>query len=270
MKKAALLILLAFLVASAFAQTVSSSLEGTVADPAKAVVPAAPVTLTELNTGTVRNVVTDASGMFRFLNLTPGAYTVTVHVSGFKSLEQNNITLAAQETRDVGTLTLQLGNTTDRISVIAEATPVQTSSSEKSQMVDGHQLNDITLKGRDLFGYMRLIPGVIDTANRDVTSPNGFGNITINGNTSAKNFTVDGITDVDTGSNGTIHFEPNIDAIQELKVLTSNYQAEFGRNSGGQITVITKSGPRIFTARRRGTIGTKASMPISGRTIATG
>jgi hypothetical protein len=113
-------------------------------------------------------------------------------------------------------------------------------------MVDGHQLNDITLKGRDLFGYMRLIPGVIDTANRDVTSPNGFGNITINGNTSAKNFTVDGITDVDTGSNGTIHFEPNIDAIQELKVLTSNYQAEFGRNSGGQITVITKSGSRDF------------------------
>jgi hypothetical protein len=246
MRKATLLLLSALVATNAFAQTVSSSLMGTVLDPANAVIPSAPVTLTDIDTGTVRNALTDSSGVFRFLNLVPGSYSVTVHVTGFKSLVQSNITLAAQETRDVGSLSLELGSPSERISVMAEATPVQTSSSEKSQMVDGHQLNDITLKGRDLFGYMRLIPGVIDTANRDVTSPNGFSNITINGNTSAKNFTVDGITDVDTGSNGTIHFEPNIDAIQELKVLTSNYQAEFGRNSGGQITVVTKSGSKEF------------------------
>jgi hypothetical protein len=246
MKIATLLILLALLVASVSGQTVSSTLVGTVLDPAGAIVPTAPVALADQDTGTVRETLTDASGVFRFLNLTPGNYSVTVRLKGFKSFLQTHIELAAQETRDVGRITLELGNTSEQISVIAEATPVQTSSSEKSQMVDGHQLNDITLKGRDLFGYMRLIPGVIDTANRDVTSPNGFGNITINGNTSAKNFTVDGITDVDTGSNGTIHFEPNIDAIQELKVLTSAYQAEFGRNSGGQITVITKSGSQQF------------------------
>jgi hypothetical protein len=246
MKKATLLISLAFLVMNAFGQTVSSSLVGTVLDQTGAIIPNAPVTLTEQDTGTVREIVTDASGVFRFLNLTPGNYSIAVHQTGFKTLLQSNISLSAQETRDVGKLSLELGNTSEKIAVVAEATPVQTSSSEKSQMVDGHQLNDITLKGRDLFGYMRLIPGVIDTANRDVTSPNGFGSITINGNTSAKNFTVDGITDIDTGSNGTIHFEPNIDAIQELKVLTSNYQAEFGRNSGGQITVVTKSGSQQF------------------------
>jgi hypothetical protein len=246
MKKAALLLSLAFLAAGAFGQTVSSSLVGIVLDPAGAYVPSAPVTLTEGNTGTIRETLTDGSGVFRFLNVPAGSYSLTVHVSGFKSLVQSNIGLAAQETRDLGRLTLELGNTSEKIAVVAEATPVQTASSEKSQMVDGRQLNDITLKGRDLFGYMRLIPGVIDTANRDVTSPNGLSSITINGNTSAKNFTVDGITDVDTGSNGTIHYEPNIDAIQELKVLTSNYQAEFGRNSGGQITVITKSGSQQF------------------------
>ena len=112
-------------------------------------------------------------------------------------------------------------------------------------------MNDITLKGRDVFGYLKLVPGVIDNSsdqrgNRDVTSPNAISGITINGNTSAKNFTVDGITDMDTGSNSTLHYEPNIDAIQELKVLTSNYQAEFGRNSGGTITVVTKNGTQHF------------------------
>src|SRR5689334_14032081 len=195
-----LCVLLALLVASVFGQTVSSSLVGTVLDPANAVVPNAPVKLTDQDTGTMREATTDSSGVFRFLNVTPGNYSVSVEVTGFKGYSQHNIVVAAQETRDVGKLTLAIGNTSERASVVAEATPVQTSSAEKSQMVDGHQLNDITLKGRDLFGYMRLIPGVIDTANRDVTSPNGFGNITINGNTSAKNFTVDGITDVDTGS----------------------------------------------------------------------
>ena len=89
---------------------------------------------------------------------------------------------------------------------------------------------------------------MIDTNwNRNVTDPGSINNIAINGNNALyKNFTVDGITDMDTGSNSTIHYEPNIDAIQELKVLTSNYQAEFGRNSGGTITIVTKSGTQQF------------------------
>src|SRR5438105_3952153 len=246
-KLALLACALLVLCCSAFAQTVSSSLVGTVLDPSNAVVPNAPVTLTDQDTGSVRTATSDSSGTFRFLNLSPGNYSVSVSLTGFKSLTQKNIVLAAQETRDVGRLTLALGNTTEQISITAEATPVQLASSEKSQTIDGNQLNDITLKGRDLFGYLKLVPGVIDTtAARDVTSPNAIAGITINGNTSAKNFTVDGITDIDTGSNGTLHFEPNIDAIQELKVLTSNYQAEFGRNSGGTITVVTKSGTQQF------------------------
>ncbi len=232
--------------ASLFSQTISSSLVGAVVDPSNAVIPNASVTLTDQDTGKVRSATTDHLGSFRFLNLPPGRYTVSIEVSGFKNYEQRDIVVAAQETRDAGRLTMAIGSTSERVMVNAEATPIQLASSEKSQSVDGKQLNNITLKGRDLFGYLRTVPGVIDTANRDVTSPNGFSNITINGNTSAKNFTVDGITDVDTGSNGTIHYEPNIDAIQELKVLTANYQAEFGRNSGGQITVITKSGTQQF------------------------
>src|SRR5215475_2859483 len=238
---------LALFTAWLMGQTVSSSLVGTVLDPASAVIPGASVTLNDLDSGNVRSAVTDSSGLFRFVNVTPGNYKLTVQVTGFKVLVQTSIVVAANETHDLGKMSLALGNTSEQISVEAKATTIQLASSEKSQLVDGNQLNDITLKGRDLFGYLKLVPGVIDTtAARDVTSPNAIGGITINGNTSAKNFTVDGITDMDTGSNGTLHYEPNLDAVQELQVLTSNYQAEFGRNSGGTITVVTKGGSRDF------------------------
>src|SRR5882762_4476441 len=248
LRKPALLICALLIVCSfAIGQTVSSSLVGTVLDPSNAVVPNAPVTLTDQDTGSVRSATSDSSGLFRFLNLSPGNYSVSVTLTGFKSLTQKEIVLSASETRDLGQVSLEIGSMTETIAITAEATPIQVGSSEKSQTINGQQLNDITLKGRDLFGYLKLVPGVIDTtAARDVTSPNAIAGITINGNTSAKNFTVDGITDMDTGSNGTLHYEPNIDAIQELKVLASNYQAEFGRNSGGTITVVTKSGTQQF------------------------
>lgn len=234
-------------------QTVSSSLQGTVLDPANAVVPTAAVTLTQMETGAVRNATTDSTGLFRFLDLSPGTYSVTVRATGFKGFTQSNIIVVANETRDVGKLTLAIGNTSETITVMAEAAAIQLASSEKAEAIEGSQLSNVTLRGRDIFGYMKLIPGVIDTSgnttaagNRDVTSPNAIRGITINGNTSALNFAVDGITDMDTGSNSTLHYEPNADSVQEMKVLTSNYQAEFGRNSGGTITVVTKNGTSQF------------------------
>jgi hypothetical protein len=228
-------------------QTVSSSVTGSVLDPAEAVVPNAAITLTDKDTGSVRTATTDASGIFRILNVTPGSYSLNVKAAGFKSFTEANLTVEPNQTRDIGRMNLELGSTGETVTVTAEAQAVQLSSSEKAQSITGAQLSDVTLKGRDLFGYMKLVPGVIDTtASRDVTSPNAIGGITINGNTSAKNFTVDGITDMDTGSNGTLHYEPNMDAVQEMKILTSNYQAEFGRNSGGTITVVTRGGTQQF------------------------
>ncbi|MDR3701914.1 MAG: carboxypeptidase-like regulatory domain-containing protein [Candidatus Sulfopaludibacter sp.] len=236
-----------------FGQTVSSQLQGTVTDPANAVVPGATVTATSDDTGTTRTVATDTLGVFRFLDLAPGTYSVSVHATGFKGFTQNGIVLVANETRQIGKLELSIGNTSETVTVTAEAASIQLASSEKAEAIEGSQLSNVTLRGRDIFGYMKLIPGVIDNSyngtnagNRDVTSPNAIRGITINGNTSALNFAVDGITDMDTGSNSTLHYEPNADAVQEMKVLTSNYQAEFGRNSGGTITVVTKNGTQQF------------------------
>ena len=235
--------------AGAYGQTVSSSLEGVVVDPANASVAGASVTLTNPDTKATRAATTDNAGTYRFLQVDPATYNLTVKASGFKTETQTGIVIAAQETHNGGKMILSIGSVSDSISVTAEVAQIQLTSAEQSSTIDSADLDDLTLKGRDLFGFMKLVPGVIDNGSqgRDVTSPNQLRGFSIQGNsTLTMNFTVDGVTDMDTGSNSTLHYEPNMDAIQELKVLTSNYQAEFGRNSGGTITVVTKNGTQEF------------------------
>src|ERR1035438_809231 len=172
---------------SLFGQTVASSVVGTVVDQSNAAVVGAPVTLTSAETGAIRTGTTDNDGTFRFQNLRPGTYNVTVKATGFKTETQVGIVVAAEETHNAGKMILQVGTLTETTTVTAEATPVQTTSSEASQTIDAANLEDLTLKGRDLFGYVRLVPGVIDTAaSRDVTSHSAFANITINGNTGTR------------------------------------------------------------------------------------
>jgi hypothetical protein len=242
---ARMVLALALCCAGMYGQTVSSSLEGVVVDPADAAVVNAAVTLVNPANKATRTATTDNTGTYRFLQVDPATYNLTVRAPGFKTETQTGIEVSAQETHNGGKMILQIGSVSDSISVTAEVAQIQLSSSEQSSTIDSADLDDLTLKGRDLFGFMRLVPGVIDTnsQSRDVTSPNQNRGFTIQGNsTLTYNFTVDGVTDMDTGSNSTLHYEPNMDSIQELKVLTSNYQAEFGRNSGGTITVVTKSG----------------------------
>jgi hypothetical protein len=233
--------------ASLWSQNVSSNIVGIVADPANAVVPGASVRLTSDLTGEVRTVSSNAEGLFRFVNLEAGTYSVAITAQGFRTRVEHGINLSSSETRDLGQLKLEIGSVSEEMSVTAQSTPVQTSSSEQSALVEGSQLNDVTLRGRDLFGYMRMLPGIVDTTvTRDVTSETQVAGITINGNTSDMLMMVDGVINMDTGSNSTTQFEPNIDAIEEVKVLGSNYQAEYGRNSGGTISVLTKAGTREF------------------------
>ena len=111
------------------------------------------------------------------------------------------------------------------------------------------QLQNVAVKGRDMFAYMTTIPGIVDNMSqgRETTSPDSLRGTFINGSReNSKNYAVDGITNLDTGSNNTLQFEPNMDSIAEVKVLTSNFQAEYGRNGGGVITVITRGGGTDF------------------------
>jgi hypothetical protein len=231
-----------------FGQTTTGTLLGTVVDPGDAAVPGAMVELKNVATGAVATTSTGAEGIFRFNSLVPATYNLIVRPNaGFKTYSQNSIEVTASEVRDLGRLSLSLGALTEQVSVTATATPVQTASGENSKLIDPAQMSNITLKGRDLFGLLVMLPGVT-TAQQDTTSENSIGSVRINGGPygGLANFTVDGISDTDTANNTTLHFEPNMDAIAEIRVLTANYQAEYGRNSSGAISIVTKGGSQEF------------------------
>ena len=242
------LALVVFSVSVCFGQVVSSSLVGTLLDPTTSAVPSVAISLTNPATGAVQKTDSNADGLFRFTNLPAGTYSLSIHATGFKTYNQQSIVISSSETRDLGRIMLQLGNVTEEISVTAEATPLQTASSEKSSLVTGTQLSAIALKGRDFFGLLSTLPGVVDTRNRDATSNAGtLSGLYINGlNNNTISYTIDGVSANDTGSNSDIHYNGNMDSIAEVKVLTSNYQAEYGRKAGATISVITKGGSRGF------------------------
>ena len=229
-----------------FSQTVTGNLLGTIIDPGDAAVPGITVEVRNVATGAVRTAISEPEGIFRFNSLVPAVYILTIKVSGFKTYQQKDIRLTANEIRDLGSIKMDLGSVTEEVSVTSVATPLQTASSEKSALVDSNQMLNLTLKGRDLFGILVTVPGVV-TTQADTTSENSIGGVQVNGSGTAKTvFQVDGILDLDTGSNTTTHFEPNMDSIAEMRVLTANYQAEYGRNSGGTISVVTKGGGQKF------------------------
>jgi len=226
----------------------TSTMLGLVTDPADATVSNAVITVTEQATGAVREGQSSSDGLFRFNNLPPGSYKLRVQAPGFKALELAGIDLASSETRNLGKLVLQLGALTEQVTVTAQVAVVQTASSERSSLVSGEHLNDLSLKGRDPFGYLALLPGVVDlTASRDLESAYSMDGISINGMISrSKNVAVDGFTEMDEGGNYTAFVTPNQDSIAEIRVLTNGYQAEYGRQAGGTINVITKGGARDF------------------------
>lgn len=245
-----ILLLLLLGASFAFGQNVSSSVKGIVTDPSGAVVAGATCTLTNNATGQSATANTMTDGGFTFATVLPGVYKLSVTAAGFKALAMEKIEVTAAEVRTLGNLTLAVGETKDSVTVTAEATPIQLGSAERSGLVSGSQLNEIAIKGRDLMAFLKTIPGVVDPsggAGSDAVDPNAAINLSINGSPSnTKNVTVDGVNVLDTGNNTGMHYEPNMEAVAEVKVLTSNFQAEYGRMGGGGITMVTKGGTQSF------------------------
>jgi len=246
----------ALLCGAAFSQNTTGTVTGTVTDPTGAAVPNAQVQAKNLRTSAVRDTITTPEGIFVFNSLEPATYNVTVKATGFKTYQQNDVEITANAPRDLGKLALAVGAVTEEVSVTAQATPVQTYSSEKSSLMQASDFENITLKGRDMFAMLSTVPGVyqgnvylgVNTGTGDATGTvNPTENIQINGGGQDRvGFTVDGVSNLNTGGEHIMDYEPTVDTIAEVRVMTSNFQAEFGRKSGGTIAVVTKGGGQEF------------------------
>ncbi|PYR02020.1 MAG: hypothetical protein DMF97_05935, partial [Acidobacteria bacterium] len=227
------------------AQGLTGQISGTVVDSGGGVLPGVTVTITNAGTATTRDTVTGPDGAFLFPDLLAGTYNVKAELRGFKTYEQKGIVLSATERVALRTIALAVGALEETVLVTGESPLIQTATGARSAVIDRQKMDDIALKGRDFAGYLRLLPGVIDTRNREAPGWENMNNLSINGRTSF-NFSYDGVTNNDTGRNGANYAAPTLDSIAEIKVQTANFQAEYGRSSGATITVVTRSGSKDF------------------------
>jgi hypothetical protein len=230
---------LLLLCAPAWSQQISGSISGTVKDAQQAAIPGAKVILTNQGQGTTREMTTGADGSFFFTPLQPANYSIAVEAPGFKKYEQQDIRLFASDRIGLGDIVLTIGALAETVVVEAAVAQVQTQSAERAGVLTGRQVLDLAMTGRNFLDLARTIPGVVYTG--------GLGGIQANGNRgNQNNLLLDGVTNVDTGSNGGTLATTNIDMIAEFKVITNSQPAEFGRSSGAQIAVVTKSGSQEF------------------------
>ncbi len=239
-------LLATFLIAPGLlAQIVTGSISGAVRDSSGLAIPAADISLTQIATSLVRTTTGDAAGTFLFTGLESGEYNLSISKRGFKRYETKSIHLISGERLPAGTITLDVGATSDTITVRAESAVVQTQSAERAAVVTSAQIDGLMIKGRNPTSLVGLLPGVVVTSeSQSLDRDTAF---TVMGNRrTANNITIDGVPTVDLDNGISQKLQVNMDAVGEVQVLLSNYQAEYGRNSGSNVNVITKSGTREF------------------------
>ena len=247
----AALILLAALAICAFAQN-NGSIAGTVKDSGGGVVPGVAVNVVDQATGLRATANTTPEGNFIFVQLPPGTYTLTVEAKGFKKAESKDIIVSVATRVGVGDIVLEVGSLTDTITVEADAgtVQIQADSGERSDILTNREIRDIQLNGQNIVDMMKFIPGVNVSglvANAASTVTNITGSFQVNGTRSLEHeYTLDGITNLNLGNNTGALVSVNPDALEEVKVLTSNYQAEYGRSGGGLIALTTRGGSNSF------------------------
>jgi hypothetical protein len=231
-------------------QTTTGVITGTVIDPSGNVIPAANVSIINEATGDARRTDTTSRGDFIFPSLLPATYTVQVEMTGFQIYKSNGNVLTPNGRLALGELRLTIGSVTETVEVAAQTAQVATQSSENSGLLTRDQFSMVPTKGRDLTNMLRLLPGVQMTGDQDALGgATGFGATmgAVSGTRSAdQNLTVDGIVANDLGAPAGLSGQLNMDAVQEVKVLLSNYQAEYGRNPGANISMTTRAGTREF------------------------
>ena len=194
-----------------------------------------------------RTVQTNQTGNFEFSAMEPSTYTITVEKAGFQTYRRTGGVLIANQHLALGEIHLTVGSLTETINITAEAAALQTDSSENSAVLSDRQMAMIAARGRDVTDLLRLLPGVSQNQSVEALGGSGGPPGTLAPNVSgaragALDFTVDGVAGNDMGTASALSSAINMDAIGEVNVLLSNYQAEYGRNNGAIVSVVSKSG----------------------------
>jgi len=226
---------------------------GTVTDPSGGIIVGAEVTVSNEARGISHTVKTNASGEYLVAGLPAASYEVAVLASGFAKFEEANVVLAAGEKLRVD-VRVSIGKVSEKMTVEASSAPaVETQSSELSDTIGSKQIGQLELNGRNFSQLIILSPGVSNATFSQTGTDEGLvgvlGNVSYSingGRTEYNNWEIDGGDSMDNGSNTTLNIYPNVDAIQEFQVLTSNYGAQYGRNGSGTVEVVTKSGTKDF------------------------
>src|SRR5713226_5382379 len=234
---------------TAFSQTSSTSLQGTVTDPGGNAIPGATVLLSNNESKLDRTMVTGAQGEYRFLALPPGKYTLAVTSKGFARYQQTDLQLLVN-TPATANLQLKVGATTESVTVSSEASTINLVDASLGNSFGETQVKQIPLDGRSVPELLSLQAGVAYTGNRpDLLDPKVKDQDTRSGSVNGarsdqSNISLDGVdvNDQNSGYAFTSVLPTTLDSVQEFRVTTSNYNADQGEGSGAQVALVTKSG----------------------------
>jgi len=238
--------------------SVSGSISGTVKDPSGSIIVNAHVSVRESNTGLSYETRTDNKGYYTFPVLPVGHYVLAVVAPGFGKYERNEIVLDTNAALTLNAL-LAVGGGSQSVTVTDNTLHVETASTQLGQVITGRQMNAVPLDGRSYTDLLSLQPGVapetaitnttVQDVGATVLNPSGAlnpGNLSVNGQRETANFFSMNGSDVEEDVNAGTAVIPNLDSISEFRIITSNFDAEYGEFSGGQISVVTKSGTNNY------------------------
>jgi hypothetical protein len=241
---------------------ITGSISGVVTDPSGAVVPGVKVVATEVTTNVQSTAVTDAKGFYNLPTLNVGTYNVSTSQQGFRDYLQSGVKIDANSAVRID-ITMELGSVTNTVSVKSDALQVETQSTQNGVLIDGTKITSVPLNGRSYIDLLKLQPGV-SPYSHSATGSNGGGSTTsgvgatqvsgdldngqqsVNGGRTGSNaFMVNGANAEEGVHNGAAMI-PNLDSIAQFRIITNNFDAEYGNYSGGQVNVVTKSGTNQY------------------------
>jgi hypothetical protein len=231
---------------------VGGSISGLVTDPTGAVIPGAEVVALNTETGVKQTLRTDAAGFYSFPTLLVGPYEIEVSQAGFKEYRATGLIIDVNTALRVD-VTLQLGAETQRVTVSGTALHVETASTQMGEVITNNKMTTLPLNGRAYTDLLALQPGVVPVAS-GIYSPTSY---LVSGELNPGGLSVSGMRETSNGFrvNGGLVMEmlndataiiPNLDSIAEFRILTNNFDAEYGNYNGGQINAVTKSGTNRF------------------------